>query len=132
MRKRTVLDCERASAGRSRPTALGTHAAEGEREREGDIVPHDDPEPIATCVQAHPPTHTRAKPGPPRSRRGYSKEPVDRQHRGLHGPQRPAQARAPLRGANCSAGNLLVIPTIFSGIHSSSLRCLCLVMARPR
>ena len=62
MRQRTVLCRECALACRARATALGTHAAKGEGKGESNNVPHDDPEPLAACVQAHPTTHTRAKP----------------------------------------------------------------------
>lgn len=110
MRQCTVLYRERAPARCTRATALRTHAAKGEGEGESNNVPHDDPEPLAACVQAHPPTHTRAKPRPSRPRRGYPEEPVGCQHRGLHGPQCPAEAPAPLRRADCAAANRLVKP----------------------
>ena len=109
MRERTALDRERAPTHRARPTAFGAHAAKGEGKGEGDAVPHDDSEPLATRVQAHSPTHSRAEPGPPGPGRGHPKESVDRRYRGLHGRQRPAQAHAPLCRAYCSAANLPVI-----------------------
>jgi hypothetical protein len=109
VRERTVLDRKRAAARRARRTALGARAAEGEGKGKGDAVPHDDPEPLAARMPAHPSTHARAEPGPPRPRRGYPEEFVDRQYRGLHGPQGPAQAHAPLRCADCPAANLLVM-----------------------
>ena len=80
MRKRTALNRECTPACRARATALGAHAAEGEGERESDVVPNDDPEPLAARVQAYPPTDTRAEPRPPGPRRGYPEEPVGCQH----------------------------------------------------
>jgi len=62
MREHTTFDRECTPACRACATALGAHAAEGEGEGEGDVVPHDDPEPIAARVQAHPQTDTRTKP----------------------------------------------------------------------
>jgi len=69
MRQRTVLYRECAPACCAHAAALGTHAAKGEGQGESNYVPHDDPEPLAACVQAHPTTHTRAKPRPSRPRR---------------------------------------------------------------
>ena len=109
MRKRTALNRECAPACHAHATALGAHAAEGEGEGEGDVVPNDNPEPLAARMQAHPPTDTRAKPGPPGPHRGYPEEPVGRQHRIMHRPQRPSQAHAPLRRADCSAEIVSVI-----------------------
>ena len=58
MRKRTVLNRECATPCRARAAPLGAHAAKGEGEGEGDVIPHDNPEPLATCVQTHPSTDT--------------------------------------------------------------------------
>ena len=103
MRKRTALNRECAPPYRAHATPLGAHAAEGEGEGKGNIVPHDDSEPFAACVQTHPPTDSRAKPRTSGPRRGYPEEPVGHQHRLVYGAQRSTKAHASLRGTDCSA-----------------------------
>ena len=58
MRQRTALNRKCAPPCRTHATSLGAHAAEGEGEGEGDVIPHDNPEPLAARVQTHPSTDT--------------------------------------------------------------------------